>query len=90
MSLLDVTFDFDDRGRIIKVNWSDETWDIWTYHKDLTPQQVKQVLAGKLAKEIVSKAGKEDIKQQSDGSKYKMVYDRDGTLIRQDLLTKSS
>lgn len=32
MNWLDVSFEFDESGRIVVVKWSDGSWDEWTYH----------------------------------------------------------
>jgi hypothetical protein len=85
MELLSVTFDFDEVGKIIKVNWSDGTWDEWTYHT-LNKQEAKLHALGKLSKAIVRRIGKEDLKKQSDGSVYKMTYNDEGTFIKEVLL----
>ncbi len=85
MNWLDVNFDFNDIGKIIKVNWSDGTWDEWTYHI-LTKQEAKLLTQNKLSKAVTNRIGKEDLKKQSDGSVYKMSYDDSGTFLKQILV----
>jgi hypothetical protein len=85
MNWLDVSFDFDEVGKIIKVNWSDGTWDEWTYHT-LTKQEAKLFAQKKLSKIVVNRIGKEDLKKQSDGSVFKMNYDDKGTFLNQVLV----
>jgi hypothetical protein len=78
--LLDVYFDFDEVGKIIKVNWSNGTWDEWTYHF-LIKQELKLAAAKKLSKIVINKVGKENMKNQSDGKIFKMIYSDDGIFL---------
>jgi hypothetical protein len=81
---LDVKLGFNESGKIDRVDWSDGTYDIWTYH-ELTKQEEKLHAQKKLSKAVVARIGKENLKKQSDGHVFKMIYDEAGTLLRQEL-----
>lgn len=84
--MLDVNFDFDERGRIVKVNWSDGTYDVWSYH-EMTKQEDKLFKLGKLSKAVVNRIGKENLRICSDGRKFKMIYDSAGIFQCEEQLT---